>query len=532
MVHRDENGAAAGSQNRKQFNACLDEIIAQAFKEPQSELFYSQKARELQELSPDYIAALTRRLQKADLVERDVLVQLLAQFSGVEHVSFLQDFVGRETFMPATGMKILDIFNKSDVIIEGGLAGRLLDYDNFAQRINRALMDDTFEDALVAQYCACPHKQRDGIAAQLLEERASLCAPFLARVCAADKKAGERILDMLEGCGGEKGFRVMEAMYAADGRKDILKRMKKAARALAQKGIQVTLPRTREKDAPVFKSASLSPARAFASTIDPEGCRMLFIIKPVSTQEAKIFQILTSDVKGIGMIDVAAAYRGEISQLVKKLSADTKSDFREIDTARCVALAMEAVEIARADGQIVPATVAQLEAHFADLIGENAAPAVYSVLSEQDIASPGFVPDMAALIEELDAAFWYIASPEGRACWDKIAAEADSAGADREAVRSRLSDMEVEARASFFTDRRRAAFKRRLEEFAWILHAQGSTEHARAALAAALSLAAPDHDPQRDAFCSGIIARAFEMFEKSLDEKSRVFGSTAMNAQA
>jgi len=524
---RDEKDTAAGSENRRQFNACVDEIVAEARRDQPSELFYSRKARQLQEICPDCVASLTRRLLKADWAEQDTLVQLLAQFRGVEHVSFLQDFVGREAFMPRTGMKILDIFNKSDVIIEPGVAGALLDYDNFAQRINRALMADTADEALAAEFLACPQKQRDGIAAQLIEDRSSLCAPFLERVYAVDKKAGERILDMLEACAGEQGFRVMEAMYAAGGRKDILKRMKKAARALAQKGIPVALPQPGAKDAPVFRSAGPAPARSFASTIDPEGSRMLFIIKPVSTQESKIFQILTSDSKGISMIDVAAVYRGETTQLIKKLLKDAKSDFREIDTERCVALAMEAVELSRSLGLIVPATVAQLEAHFADAAARKPSTAIYGVISAQEAAAFDPAPDTAALADELDAAFWYIASPEGRACWDKLARSAS--GAERAGLQERMKALAAEERLVFFTPARKHAFRRRLEEFALILHEKGSADRARAALAAALGLAAPGHDPAADPFCARMIDRAFEIFRQSLDEKTRAPGTTAVN---
>jgi len=122
-----EKDAANGSETRKELNAFFEQFFIEALDSPQSELFYRQKAAQLQDITPECIPALTRRLQKAGWAEQDVLVQLLAQFRGVEHVGFLQEFVGREAFMPKTGMKILDIFNKSDVIIDSGIAGRLVD---------------------------------------------------------------------------------------------------------------------------------------------------------------------------------------------------------------------------------------------------------------------------------------------------------------------------------------------------------------------------------------------------------------------
>lgn len=517
---KGEKDAVDSSESRRQLSVFLDEFFAEALAGQQSELFYSQKARQLQEISPDGIAALTRRLQKADWAEQDVLVQLLARFNGVDHVSFLQEFVGREAFMPKTGMKILDIFNKSDVIISSGVAGTLLDYDNFAQRITRALMLDAVDDGLVHDFLACGQHQQDGIAAQLLEDYGPRSAPLLARICAADKKAGERIFAMLDTIAGERGFRVMEALYAVDGRKDILKRMKKAARALSQKGISVALPQTAAKSAPVFQSGGLPPARAFASTIDAEGFRILFLVKPVSPHESKVFHVVTNDSKGIHTFDVFAAIRGESSQLIKKLLQDTKSDFREIETEHCVALVMEAVEIARAQSRIVPATFAQLEAHFAGCIGKKTAPAIYDVIRADEITALDPAPDTGALADAMDLAFWFIVTPEGRRSWETLSRQASEKKAAVDESRDQVRAWAAEVLTSFFTDVRKRMFMRRLEEHAFILYSKGYADQARAALAAALHLAAPEHDPVRDPFCVSMIERAFDVFQKSLEDKT------------
>jgi hypothetical protein len=522
-----DKDAAHSSETRIQLNAFFEEFFTEAFDSPQSELFYSQKAAQLQGISPECIPALTRRLQKAAWAEQDALVQLLAQFQGVEHVSFLQEFVGREAFMPKTGMKILDIFNKSDVIIDSGVGGHLLDYDSFTQRITQALISGSVSDDLAGEFLACGQKERDGILAQILEDYGHHSAPFLAQILALDKKAGERVLSLLEAYTDEKGFRLMEAMYAADGRKDILKRMKKVARALGQKGITVSLPPKAVSSGPVFQSAGLPPARAFASTIDAEGFRILFIVKPVSTYESKVFNLIANDSKGIHTLEVFGTHRGETSQLIKKLLSDKKSDFREIDTARCVALAMEARELSRAKDQIVPATFAQLEAQFEEYAANSPAPEIYDIFSADEIAAFDPAPDTGRLVETMELAFWYIVTPEGKACWEKLARRAVDTTVDAENRQEQMHTFAGEELAVFFTDERKQAFKRRLEEFAAIFHAKGYADQARIVLCAALNLAAPDHDPLQDPFCKKIIDRAFEIFQQSLDENEAKKRNTA-----
>ncbi len=527
-----ERGAVDSSATRKQFEAFFEQFFTEAFDSSQSELFYSQQAAQLQEISPECIPALTRRLQKASWAEQDALVQLLAQFRGVEHVSFLQEFVGREAFMPKTSMRILDIFNKSDVIIDSGVASRLLDYDNLAQRIIQTLVSGTLSDELAGEFLACSPKQRDGIFAQVLEDHGLHSAPFLAGISSFDKKAGERVLGLLEAYADEKGFRIMEAMYAENGRKDILKRMKKVARALGQKGITVSLPQTAAKSGSVFQSAGFSPARAFASTIDAEGFRILFIIKPVSTYESKVFNLISNDSKGIHTLDVFATHRGETTQLIKKLMNDKKSDFREIDTARCVALAMEARDLSRTQGGIVPATISQLEAQFVDDIGKKTAPEIYDHLSADEIAAFDPAPDTGVLVDSMELAFWYIVTSEGKASWEKFAKLAAGKTGGDENLQEQVRACAAGELAGFFTDERKHAFKRRLEEFAAIFYSRGYVDQACAALAAALNLTASDHDPGQDPFCRVIIDRAFEIFKKSLDENEAKKRSAAANSAA
>ena len=165
-------------------------------------------------------------------------------------------------------------------------------------------------------------------------------------------------------------------------------------------------------------------------------------------------------------------HRGETSQLIKKLLSDKKSDFREIDTARCVALAMEARDLSRAKDQIVPATFAQLEAQFEEYAANSPAPEIYNIFSVDEIVALDPAPDTGALVETVELAFWYIVTPEGKACWEKLARLATDKTAGDAKNRPEMGVLAVEELAVFFTDERKQAFKRRLEEFAAIFHAK------------------------------------------------------------
>ena len=99
----------------------------------------------------------------------------------------------------------------------------------------------------------------------------------------------------------------------------------------------------------------------------------------------------------------------------------------------------------------------------------------------------------------MELAFWYIVTGEGKACWEKLARlAADKKTDDNESRQEQIRACAAGELAGLFTAERTHAFKRRLEEFAAIFYAKGYGDQARAALCAAINLAAPDHDPLKD----------------------------------
>ena len=115
----------------------IEAVMAQSA-EPQLDIYYKTKARELCAADPDAIRLITRCMQRYPAEFLDPLVHLLQHVSGFSHIEFLQDFVKTQVFMPRTGQLILDIFNRSDVMLEPGIATMLLDFDNLCQRLRHA----------------------------------------------------------------------------------------------------------------------------------------------------------------------------------------------------------------------------------------------------------------------------------------------------------------------------------------------------------------------------------------------------------
>ncbi len=68
------------------------------------------------------------------------------------------------------GRIILDIFNKSDSILESGISSRLLDLDALSQKINHSVQSGSIDAELIQVFISRPAREQEGIMVELIEE--------------------------------------------------------------------------------------------------------------------------------------------------------------------------------------------------------------------------------------------------------------------------------------------------------------------------------------------------------------------------
>ncbi len=159
---KDAQRNETGTEDTKSIiSSMLDTAVAEALKEQQFDSFY-QKTAEALKAADEYCApVITRRILRAGYKEKEILLQILKHFKGVEHIGFLQDILGREVITARMGRIILDIFNKSDIILESGISSRLLDLDALSQKINHSVQSGNIE-AVTYRAFHFPPRQRAG----------------------------------------------------------------------------------------------------------------------------------------------------------------------------------------------------------------------------------------------------------------------------------------------------------------------------------------------------------------------------------
>jgi hypothetical protein len=518
-AQQNESGTDA---TKSRITTLLDTAVADALKEQQFDSFYQKTAEALRAADERCVPVLTRRILRAGYKEKEILLQILKYFKGVEHIVFLQDILSREVITARMGRIILDIFNKSDIILESGISSRLLDLDALSQKINHSVQSGSIDASLIEVFISRPSREQEGIMVELIEEAGPTFAIFLARLFDINTAVGHAMLRLAASEPAPQSYALLAQLYEKTGNKEILKTAKKMAHTLKQQGIDVAAAESKKPHEAVFKAADLPEPRAFATMIDAEGFRLIFMLKPISQHEIKIFNIMLSQDKGIADIEAVISLRRETQKLIKNLFADKKIEFTEIPTGTAAYLVKEAAGLTEQLTGAVSPTMVQWKTLFGDILPDGSMPPVYQIYSAAAIqADTELLQQSEKLLEQTEIPFWFIVTDSARSMWLRCRQAAENTASDA-AMHVEASDNELikETADQFFTDERLNKFRRRLEELAYIFHIKGNTELAKIALAQALDLPSHGRIPSENTFCSAVIRSGIAYFKSYAAKKT------------
>ncbi len=491
----------------------LDQAVATAGAQQQVDAYFENIAAQLKDVSEDCIALITRRILRADYAEKEILLQIMKYFKGVEHIEFLQDMLDREVITARMGRIILDIFNKSDMIIETGMTSRLLDLDALSQKVSHSVLSGAVAAADAELFISRPPKEQQGIMIELIAEAGPKCALFLAELLKLSKAVGLAMLKLATAEPTEASYRLLIDIHERTGNKDILRTAKKAAHALRQKGVDIGAEPDKKPRKSVFKTAELPSPTAFATMIDAEGFQLLFMLKPISQHEIKIFNTMLSQEKGIQDIEAITALRRETKQLITNILGDKKIEFIEIPVPHGAFLLTEAIDMIRSKGGVLSPVLEQWKQLFADMLPAASRHEIHDILDPDAVrADTALAAKAPVLMDSTECPYWFIATKDGRDIWTSLR-RAD-AGPDEPPAEEEIA----RAAELFFTGPRLKAFARRMEEQAYIFHVKKRPDDAKIAFAQALALAEPGLKPSENLFCLETIRRGIKYFT-SLEKK-------------
>ena len=236
---------------------------------------------------------------------------------------------------------ILDLFNKCDAMVQPGMASMLLELDALAQRLkqhitNRDAVDDPAVQHSIEEFTKRSEREKEGILIQLVEEVGEEQVPLLLAICEKDPAWALKTAALIASLNTASSLEILQRLYERTAQKDILKIIKKTIHALRQKGVEVAEYEPQAPEEAVFKKITLPEVRAFVSSIDGVGDRIVFMIKPVSAHESRVFEIFMSDTSGIRDISSVSIIRKEAEQFIDKLTREEKVMFVETTAGECL----------------------------------------------------------------------------------------------------------------------------------------------------------------------------------------------------
>ncbi len=352
-------------------------------------------------------------------------------------------------------------------------------------RLLQLLRDPNVESQEIAAAAGVPREEAGrasrlllGIARAKPEEVATLPAALAAVLCRGALAAGRA--DVLAALAGHAG-------------KEVAKEAKRGLHVLRSRGVSV--PEPPRAPAPAPAAPAEPPLPAYASAIDGQGERAVWLARNVPGKGVEVAQAIVSDVRGLVELQLGLLGRKEWRAFVKGLlDRGAAMGVGEIDRE----LARSVVAAARAandtTGQRVPEGadlwLAQLgpaaplpdpAARFAPLAAEEERDAVAASGKLHDLplfrgwlADEGYLRAVAAKLDEISVSPLYID--------DRQRAE-------------QLARAVADAVDAYFDEARRRRHAARLFAVAEHLEARGDVAHARSAAATARALlgGAPPH---------------------------------------
>ncbi len=444
--------------------------------------------------------------------------------TGIDHINFLQKFVKNEVFLPKTGIKILDVFNKSDLILDDGIARSLLDLESLTQRIKHSVLTGEFDNEgedLIQDYIKKSENEKEGIILEVIEDTGFQALNFIIKAIGNDVVAAEKVIKFLVSFDADDSIKFIESIYKGTVSKDVQKSIKRIIHSLKQKGINIILGSDKKEEESVFKKAELADASAYSSIIDAEGHRFIFVLKPVTAHENKVFNFLLNDIEGIKEIEVMTTARSEANKLIKKILSDEKTEFYKIPVEYASFIIDEARRLTENNGRIVSVNIAQWDSLFAYAKTERHQAFIYDLISRDRIAEKELSDDdIKCLLNKKDITFWFLASDYAKEQWVKITEvlkdEKDPAKFIKE---GRIEKIQEASLRAFFDAVKIKTFIRRLEEVAYYYYQKGYKDIALSALRVAESFSRPGMKPEQNIFCKDLITSGFDFFINAYVEK-------------
>jgi hypothetical protein len=258
------------------------------------------------------------------------------------------------------------------------------------------------------------------------------------------------------------------------------------SQGLGVQGIEDSTPSAYRPPQPVS-------SEGFLSSIDPTGSRLVWLVRPQIPQGLLAFQALISDLQGVVDFNGFETSRKKFHDYLQKFREEVPWEIVEAGAEYCHGLMIEASEINQKKGQPPPEAFSKWRPLMGAPPEAPLQPPIYLHLSEKDWEHrPDLLDRSGSLFDLPIFRAWFLGEEE----MPKYLHLLQEASESRLVLtpyqqEGRVMDIYRQAVEELFDKPRRALFRRRLEEMAYILWVTGKENEARTALVAARGMESP-----------------------------------------
>ncbi|MEO6028408.1 MAG: hypothetical protein ABIR79_16200 [Candidatus Binatia bacterium] len=283
-------------------------------------------------------------------------------------------------------------------------------------------------------------------------------------------------------------LRDLAAAAEQRGWKAVVKDAKRALYKFGQRGVVPPAEPAAPTPPPRWMA---SPLEGWLSGIDGRGDRLVWIAKAQPNGGLLVMTAIVNEPNGLRDVNLADLPRKSLRRMHDDLRARHHVQMTDVDGAYCDALLAEGFDRARAAGTAEP--VGQYPALRARLTSQPPAAleppliarVVPDAMSDASASAAG-----ATLLDEIEFFTWALDRETLAPYLDEIQSARDSPLVlSRPQQEERVSAALARAERELFGGTPAAIYRRRLEEMAYVLHASGRRDLARAAAATAVGLA-------------------------------------------
>jgi len=335
-----------------------------------------------------------------------------------------------------------------------------------------------------------------------------------------DSETDRKVVELLASIPDAKIAKLLQRMLGLFKEKKIRKTIKRSLYQLKSRGVAIE-EFSPDEGRPILYPLKAEPPKGYASAIDFLGNRLLLLVIPRVSRGLTVMQGVISDTKGLVDFSGEEMNRKAFIGFFKKVQENTPFLFVEMEPSYVAFLYNQSYHLTLEKRMTPPQDYLLLKTEIDGIKRGYAKALVYSTLQADKRVDDDWLLKRAEGLLKSDLFLdWRIEK-------DQIQPYADAVGEAEESKiilnpaqkEARFHEIYLKALSELFSDEKRALYKRRLEEMAYVLLKLGRNQEAEISLAVAIDLEKPLNPIQPNPFLFQLVSQSISALLAEAREK-------------